>query len=453
MSTPLSPNLQINHSLFSVLDVWRDLGRSAAVARWNELHQHHPAVHHHPIGYEIYARLNQHPGPRVLVDGIWFSRPHGGISRVWEQILSTWRLDGFLSDSAPIGCLDRDTHLASCNFLELIDAPRLDPLNPVDIIESLDGNAKLSKNWFCDVFISSWITTCSMPGYRCRELALVHDCIPERSIDPDPALLRARSLWLSNCSLHLAVSASTAADLQHFYPSVVRAPYWCHPCPDLDHPYQTDSPLSVESLWQSFSKRAGIPPCFVLLPGTSSIGSYKNPEILAAALSMPNLASVQLVISGINAARYASDLEYAHPNLRNRILAVGCTRLELQHLYRHALAVVVPSRIEGFGLPVTEAMLSGGIVLVADAPGLREAGSIAALRFDTECPKQLAAQLQLLLDPVSSNWLRMQLLHRAQKRLSIFHPDALGISLLAMARQLWIPTSMGDQPLAPHFNF
>ena len=45
------------------------------------------------------------------------------------------------------------------------------------------------------------------------------------------------------------------------------------------------------------------------------------------------------------------------------------------------MAVVIPSRIEGFGLPAIEVIASGGVSLVADVRGLREAGAEAALRF------------------------------------------------------------------------
>ena len=33
-------------------------------------------------------RLRGASGPRLLVDGLCFVRPHGGITRLWEQILS-----------------------------------------------------------------------------------------------------------------------------------------------------------------------------------------------------------------------------------------------------------------------------------------------------------------------------------------------------------------------------
>ena len=55
------------------------------------------------------------------------------------------------------------------------------------------------------------------------------------------------------------------------------------------------------------------------------------------------------------------------------IYAAGFTDVELALVYRHALAVVIPSRIEGFGLPAIE-VAAGGLPLLADSRGLREAG-------------------------------------------------------------------------------
>ena len=59
------------------------------------------------------------------------------------------------------------------------------------------------------------------------------------------------------------------------------------------------------------------------------------------------------------------------PHLRGRVLAAGFSDSELALAYRQALAVVIPSRIEGFGLPAIEVMAAGGLCLVADARGLR----------------------------------------------------------------------------------
>lgn len=59
----------------------------------------------------------------------------------------------------------------------------------------------------------------------------------------------------------------------------------------------------------------------------------------------------------------------------NRLIeAPSLERWELAGLYRLASLVLQPSASEGFGLPVTEAIASGSLVLASDLPVLREAG-------------------------------------------------------------------------------
>ena len=108
---------------------------------------------------------------------------------------------------------------------------------------------------------------------------------------------------------------------------------------------------------------------------------------------------------------------------------------ELTLAYRHALAVVIPSRIEGFGLPAIEVMESGGLSLVADSRGLREAGAEAALRFSSRQPEQLSNLLKLVADPPTRKWLQTLLLPRVRSRLARLNPDLIGLALLAQARR------------------
>ena len=62
---------------------------------------------------------------------------------------------------------------------------------------------------------------------------------------------------------------------------------------------------------------------------------------------------------------------------------------ELARLYRGAAAVVYPSRFEGFGMPVTEAMASGAPVVVSAHPSMDEAAGDAAVRADPESPEAI----------------------------------------------------------------
>ncbi len=66
-------------------------------------------------------------------------------------------------------------------------------------------------------------------------------------------------------------------------------------------------------------------------------------------------------------------------------------------LYNLAAAVVVPSKYEGFGMPVLEAMACGVPVVASRASSLPEVAGDAALLFDPDSVQQLADCLRSLL--------------------------------------------------------
>ena len=55
---------------------------------------------------------------------------------------------------------------------------------------------------------------------------------------------------------------------------------------------------------------------------------------------------------------------------------------DLADLYRRAAALVLPSRVEGFGVPVIEALASGTPVVLSDDAALREVAGDAGIYGD-----------------------------------------------------------------------
>lgn len=73
------------------------------------------------------------------------------------------------------------------------------------------------------------------------------------------------------------------------------------------------------------------------------------------------------------------------------------SELDLQALYSRAALLVYPSRYEGFGMPLVEALAAGTPVACSELPVFREVAGDAAVYFDPTAPGAIAETVEKLL--------------------------------------------------------
>jgi glycosyltransferase involved in cell wall biosynthesis len=99
------------------------------------------------------------------------------------------------------------------------------------------------------------------------------------------------------------------------------------------------------------------------------------------------LASAELDLALVGAAGWGEQPELALPGIRRLGYA---DHEQLPRLYRGASVFVLPSRFEGFGMPVVEAMACGAPCVVSAHPSLDEACGDAAVRVDPDDAEAIA---------------------------------------------------------------
>ncbi|ABB25097.1 Glycosyltransferase-like [Synechococcus sp. CC9902] len=379
---------------------------------------------------ELNFRLRGHSSPRLIIDTIWLKSQYGGISRVWFNLLNSLSLPGLVTDQSPVALISRSPNSAKFVGFDIFHGSSINPLDFASLDMASSENHTFASHWKADVFCSTWITRSSSASPYCPEMVLFHDCIPELFSSTCPSMLETRRRWILFAKSFLTVSLDSSLAIQSFYDVPASNIRWCHPSYFFDYlPLSTSVP-SFTSLQQKLLLR--LP--FIVLPGSGSVGSYKNPELLARALCSPSLLHCQLLVTGVNARNVCNSILEHFPSLHGRVFAAGFTDSELSSVFRHATAVVIPSLVEGFGLPVLEVLASNGFPIISDVPGLREAGSECVLRFNPYDVDELISLLNLILDKSSRQMISQYLLPRKIRRLSRLNPDLFCLCFLAQVR-------------------
>jgi glycosyltransferase involved in cell wall biosynthesis len=146
-----------------------------------------------------------------------------------------------------------------------------------------------------------------------------------------------------------------------------------------------------------------------------SAGERKNLSVLVRALShLPPGASDVLVVGA------SRDAVFQEANREHPLEVRWTGRLadgELRALYAKAIALIYPSRYEGFGLPPLEAFANKCMVLAADSGAVRETCGDAALYFDPDNDEQLAA---LMIDSLANRFDRGARMRAGRERLDSY---------------------------------
>tara|TARA_R100000655_G_scaffold56192_2_gene94338 strand:- start:1053 stop:1961 length:909 start_codon:yes stop_codon:yes gene_type:complete len=239
--------------------------------------------------------------------------------------------------------------------------------------------------------MADYLVAMDNQNIRMRFYPLVHDMIPLHEFaHPRQSMFACNfghdnRIVISHAETVMTNSAFTKAEVEHFatlgqlphLPPVVPVP--------LPHELRkTDETVEVT-----------IPETPYLL-GVGVMTGRKNLEcILQAMLHLHNTGRPvpMFLLAGAHRKRTVKYLERPElaPIIDKIQIILDPNQASLRMLYQKALALVIPSHMEGFGLPLGEALWLGTPGLAADVPALREVGRDLAEYFDPNDPTALAA--------------------------------------------------------------
>lgn len=321
---------------------------------------------------------------KIVVDGVFFQLSNSGIARVWINLLQEWVVSGF---GDRVVLLDRGG-----------TAPRIDGVSYHTIERHNWDNLRSDAEYLqevcdregADLFLSTYYTTPT----RTPSIFFGHDMIPESiGFDLDDVWWRQKRRAIQFAVGHIMVSHSSANDMCAFHPDIARASVLvAH-----NSVAPVFRPCSPEDI-DAFRAKHALGRDFVMLVG-ERLGwkGYKNGSVVFAAIAQMRRDRRPLLVC-VGGAPQLEDVGRA-------FLAEDDVRLlklddeDLRRCYGAALAYICPSTLEGFGLPIAEAMTVGAPVLVCRNSSIPEVAGEAGVYFDPNDPSSLGAAIESVRDP------------------------------------------------------
>lgn len=248
------------------------------------------------------------------------------------------------------------------------------------------------------VFVPYHLTTPLLHG-RVPVVSVIQDCIFERNTAANGrsafSLAYGAATWLAihSAATLLTPSKATAHDIDRFYGVKL--------APEAIVPYGVGAQFfSVTG--RSPHSRADLPERYILHVGARR--PHKNQRVLVEALAALRASHPELglVLVGQRDPRFPDDVEELIEKLGLSNYVCQYTQADdevLLDLYANAAVFAFPSLIEGFGLPVLEAMAAGLPVVASDADAVQEAAGGGALIV----PARLTGEWVRALDQVLSD--------------------------------------------------
>ena len=183
--------------------------------------------------------------------------------------------------------------------------------------------------------------------------------------------------------------------------------------------FKEETSKSFETICEKYS----IPDCYLL--SLSTIEPRKNLQLLITAyqeLINENNLLPDLVLAGRKGWKLEEILKNVDALTQKRIHFTGFVDDEdLPTLYRNAELFIFPSKYEGFGLPLIEAMSQGTLVLSSDAASLPEIIEENGELFESDNKEDLKRKLLRTLSLSETE--RNRIIEKAIQRAKFFNWD------------------------------